>query len=221
MSFTVASVRYKSHQSALPHSNNVVSFLLDIFFAHLVLFSRSYHSHNFVVSQWRASFLTWTVGEITTHCFKDNVTMVTNSINTKAINLLLSTSCNIAFNPTFRTSFLKIRKDYIFEEACFVLLRHDFSRFRFIVLSCIQSSRHWLTHRIGIEFACVYADNWFAQIRWFGDEGFVNHSFACTDNGGTTNHIFTNLLQQVFIAFSKRVKLWICWFMPEIVCQIR
>ena len=34
----------------VPHFNNFVSPLLDIFFAHLVLFSLFYLSHNFVVS---------------------------------------------------------------------------------------------------------------------------------------------------------------------------
>ena len=206
---------------ALPHLNKFVSFLLDMFFAHLVLFPLFYPPHIFVVSQWRATFLTWTVVEITTHCFKDSVTRIRNPINTKAINLRLSTSCNIAFNPTLRTCLLKIRKDHIFEGACFVLSRHDFLRFRVIVASCIQSSRHWLTHRKGIELVCVYADNWLAQSRRLADKNFVNHSLACKDNGGTTNHIFTNFLQQVFVAFSKRVKLWICWFMRANVCQIR
>ena len=93
--------------------------------------------------------------KITTHCFKDSVTMVTNSINTKAINLLLSTSCNIAFNLTFRTSLLKIGKDHNFEGACFVLSGHDFLGLRVIVPSCIQYSTHWLTHRLVIELACV------------------------------------------------------------------
>ena len=187
----------------------------------MVLFPLFYHSHDFVVSQWRASFLKWTIVQITTYCFKDIVTMVTNSINTKAINLLLSTSCNIAFNPILRTSLLKVRKEHIFEGACFVLLSHEFLRFRVIVPSCKQSSRHWLTHRIGIELACVYADNWLAQTRWIADKIFVKHSFTCEDNWGTTNHILTNLLQQVFVASRKRVKLWICWFMQANVCQIR
>ena len=121
-----------------------VYFLLDIFFAHLVLFPLFYPSHNFVVSQWRASFLTWTEVEITIHCFRDSVLiMVTNSINTKAINRLLSKSnCNIALNITFWTSFVKKRKHHIFERTCFVQSRHEFLRFRVIVPSCIQSSRH-------------------------------------------------------------------------------
>ena len=204
---------------ALPYFNNLVSFLLDIFFAHLVLFPLFYPFHIFVVSQWRASLSTWTVVEITNHCFKDSATMVKNSINTKAINLLLSTSCNIAFNLTFRTSLSKRRNDHVFERTCFFLSRHEFLRFSVIVPSCIQFSRHWFTHRIGIEFCCLYADNWLAQIRWFADKSFVTHSFACKDNGGTTNHIFMILLQQVFVVFSKRVKLWICWFMQANVCQ--
>ena len=111
---------------AIPHFNHFVSFLLDLFFAHLVLFHLFYPFHNFVVSQRRASFLAWTVVEITTHCFKDSVTMVTNSINTKAINLLLSTRCYIAFIFTFRTSFLIIGKDHIFKRMSFVLSRHEF-----------------------------------------------------------------------------------------------
>ena len=98
---------------------------------------------------------------ITNHCFKDSVTMVTNSINTKAINLLLSTSCTFAFNPTYRTSLLKIREDHIFERACFVLSSYEFLTFGVIVPFSIQSSRHWLTHPIGIEL--VYADIWLAQ----------------------------------------------------------
>ena len=139
--------------------------------------------------------------------------MVTNSSNTKAINHLLSTSFNIAFNLTFRTSLLKIRKDHIFERACFVLSKDEFLSFTVIVPSYIQSSRHWLTHRKGIELACVFAETWLAQINWFAEKSFVRHSFACKDNEGTTNLFFTNLLQQVFVAFSKRVKLSICWFM--------
>ena len=206
---------------ALPRFDNFVSFLLYIIFAHLVLFPLFYASHNFVVSQSRASFLTWTVVEITTQCFKDSVSMVTNSISTEAINLLLSASCNIAFNLTFRTSLLKIRKDHIFERACFVLSRHEFLRFVVLVPSCLQSSRHRLTHRIGIELACVYVDNWPAQIHWFADKSFVNQSFACKDNGETTKHIFPNLFQQVFVAFSKTLKLWTCWFVQANVCQSR
>ena len=157
-----------------------------------------YPSHTFVVRQGWASFMTWTVVEMATHCFKDSVTMLTNSINTKAINLLLSTSCNIAFNPTFGTSLLKIRKVHIFEKACFVLSRHEFLRFRVIVPSCVQSIWYWLSRRIGIELACVYAHNCLVQMRWFADKSFVNHSLAFKDKEGTTNHIFTNLLQQVF-----------------------
>ena len=158
--------------------------------------------------------MTWTVVEIATHCFKDIVTMVTNSINTKVINLLLSTICNNAFNLTFQTSLLKIRKHHFFLKACFVLSRHEFLRCSVIVPSCIQSSRHWLTHRIGIELACVYANNRLEQSRWFAVKSFFNHSFACKDNGGTTNDIFTDLLQPVFMASSKRVKfdsVDLCW----------
>ena len=206
---------------ALPHFNNFVYFLLDIFFAHLILFPLFYLSHNFVVSQGRAKLLAWTVVVITTHCFKDSVKMVTTSINTKAINLLLSTSRNIAFNFTIRTSMLNLRRNHIFKRACFVLSRRELLRFGVIVPSCIQSSRHWLTHRLGIELTCVYADIWFAHIRLFAEKSFVNHSFACKDNGRTTNHIFTNLLQQVLVVFSKRVKFWICWFLQANVCQIR
>ena len=101
----------------LPHFNNFVSFLLDIFFAHLVLLSLFHPPDNFVVSQWRASFLTWTVVIVTSHSFKKCVTRITN--NTEAINILLSTSCNTAFKVTIRTSLLKMREDHFFERACF------------------------------------------------------------------------------------------------------
>ena len=177
-----------------PVINKFVSFLLDIFFAHLVVFPLLYPTHIFVVSQGQASFLTWIVVEIPTHCFKDSVTTITSSINTKAFDLFLSTSFNIAFNPTFRTSLLKIRKDHVFKGACFVQSRHEFLRFRVIVPSSIQCSRHWLTHQIGRELACVHAVKWLEQIRWFADKSFVNHSLACKHKAGTTNHIFTNLL---------------------------
>ena len=136
-------------------------------------------------------------------------------------SIFLSTSCNIAFNVPFPTNLLNIRKDHISRRACFVLSGHEFLRFNVIVPSCIQSSRHWLTHRKGIELACVYADNSLVQIRWFADKSLVNHSFACKNNGGTTNHIFPNLLQQIFVAFSERVQPWMCWFMQANVCQIR
>ena len=187
---------------ALPLFNNFVSFLLDI---SLHIWSCSfffYPCHKFVVSQWWASFFTWSVVENTTHCFKDSVTMVTNSNNTKAIRYFLSTSCNTDFKVTFWTSLLRIRKDHIFERACFAQSRHEFLRFTVIVPSCIQSSRHWLTLGIRIELVWVYANKWLAPIRLFADESFVNNSFACRDIGGTTEHIFTNLLQQVFVAFN-------------------
>ena len=159
MSFYCRISSVKFPPVALPHFKLFSSVLLYIFFAHLVFFPLFYPSRNFVIIQCRASFLTWTVVEITTHCLKGSVTRVTNSINSKAINLLLSAGCNIAFNATFRMNLLKLGKDHFFERACFVLSGIEFLRFSVIVPSCIQSNGHWLTHRKGIELACVYADD--------------------------------------------------------------
>ena len=116
-----------------------------------------YPSNSFVVSQRRSSFLIWTVVEITFHFFKDSVTMVTNSINTKAINLLMCTSCRTAFNPTFRTSLFKAREDNFFRknvfcsvEACFFKIQYHSS-----ILYTIQWTLVDTSHRDGVGL-CVY-----------------------------------------------------------------
>ena len=57
-----------------------------------------------------------------------------------------------------------------------------------------------------IKLACVNANNRFTNICWIPDKSLIDYSLTCENNRRTSNHIFSNLLQQVFIGLSKKIE---------------
>ena len=150
---------------------------------------------------------------VTTHCFKNSVAIVTNSIYTEDINLLLSTSSDFTLNFAIWSTLLKVWQNHILKGARFVLASCESLSFRIVLPSRIQSRWLWLTHWEGIKLTSIDTNNWFARVWWFAYKSFTHYSFTCEDNRGTTNHILSYLFKQIFIRLCKGIKVWICRFM--------
>ena len=114
---------------ALPHFNNLETFLLYIVSSQCIELSLLATTLNFLFIEGRTQLLTGTEVGKATHGFKHSVAMRTEPINTESVNFLLSACCKEAFNFTFWSCSLEIRHDHIFKAAGLVLSRCASTRF--------------------------------------------------------------------------------------------
>ena len=88
--------------TTLPHFFYGVSFSpMYLFEDHLFPFPGS--TFDFVINKAGSSFLTGAEMEITTHCFKNSLTMVAITINTEAISFLLCSCSVVTLNFAIRS----------------------------------------------------------------------------------------------------------------------
>ena len=92
----------------LLHRNDLVSFLLFVSSKHLVLFIFYSPLHTCITDK-NSCFLTSTKVITISHSFKDNVTLIANSVYSETINFLLLTSGNITLNSTLRLKSLQYK----------------------------------------------------------------------------------------------------------------
>ena len=147
--------------------------------------------------------------------------MTTNSINTEAINLLLSTSSDINLNVAIWLTSLKLWQNHILKGARFVLASCESLGFRILLPTRIHWSWHWLAHWVGIKLTSIGTNNWFAQVWCFAYKNSIYRSFTGEDNRRTAQDIFSYLLEQNFIRLCKRIKFWISRFMQTNIAQTR
>ena len=127
--------------------------------------------------------------------------------------------CVETLNFTVRSLSLEIWHNHILKVSGFVLLRCNSIRFCVIFPSRVYSCWHGLAHRIRMQLTCVNANNRFTNISWIPDQNLIDYSFTCEDDRRTTNHIFSNLLQQVFIGFGKWVEFGAGSFVEQIFAK--
>ena len=110
---------------ALPHFNNLETFLLYLVSSQCIDLSLLAIASNILFNERRTQLLTGTEVVKATHGFKHSVAMRTKPINTEGVNFLLSACCEEAFNFTIRSCTLKFRHDHIFKAAGLVLSRYE------------------------------------------------------------------------------------------------
>ena len=155
------------------------------------------------------------------HSLKHSNTMCAKTIYFETINLFLNSFGVETLNVTVRFLSSEIWHNHVLKGSRFVLLRFKHIRFCVIFPSRVQSCWHGLTHRIRIKLACVKANSRFTKNSWILDKSFIDYGFTCEDDRKTINHIFSNLLQQVFIGFSKWIEFGTGRFVETNICQVR
>ena len=149
----------------LPHRNNLKSFLSYVTSTHLVLILFLYSPFNVFITQRSSCFLTRAIVIIKSHSFKNSAIRIANSVYTETINYLLSISCNITLNFTVRSKWLEKLQDHILERTWFVLAWCEALTLTLILPSCIQTSRYWLTHWVGIKLTGIISNHRLAYFR--------------------------------------------------------
>ena len=198
---------------AIPHFNNLETFLLYIVSSQCIELSLFATTLNILFSEGRTQFLTRTEVLKANHGFKHSVAMRTKPINTETVNnFLLSACCKEAFNLTFWSCSLEVRHDQIFKAAGFVLSRYETTRIGIEFPTRIKIGRHGLALRVGSLLASINPNNRFAYVCRLSDKSFINNCFPCENDRWTTNSIFSNFFPMVFISFRQWIELCISRF---------
>ena len=113
----------------LPNFNILETFLLNIVSSQCIELSLLATTFNILFSERRTQLSTDAEVVKAIHGFKHSVAMRTKSINTEAVNFLLSACFKEAFNFTFWFCSLEKRHDHIFKAAGLVLSRYESTRF--------------------------------------------------------------------------------------------
>ena len=114
---------------ALPHFNDLVTFLLYIVSSQCIELSLFATTLTIFFSERGTQLLTGTEVVKATHGFKHSVATRTKPVNTEAVNFLLSACCKEDLYSTFRSCSLKIRHDHTFKAAGLLLSRYESTRF--------------------------------------------------------------------------------------------
>ena len=162
----------------------------------------------FFSERW-ADHLTETKLVKTIYCFEHSVAMRAKPIDTEAGIFLLSPCIVEALNFTIKSCSLKIRHDHVFKATGLVLSRFESTGFLMDILTRINIGGRRLTHQVGVELAGINRTNRFAYVCSLSDTSFINNCFACKNDRWTTNDVFSNFLQYVFISFCEGIKFCI------------
>ena len=143
-----------------PHSHisiavNLLTFFLNIVLSQCIKVSRFSSTLDiFFSGQWK-HILARTKMIKATHSFKYCIPVRTKSIQTKAVNFLLSVGCIKTFNFTVRSLSLKERHDHLFKTTCFVLSRCESTGFWKQILACVQFRRHRFAHWVWVKLTRI------------------------------------------------------------------
>ena len=151
---------------------------------------------------------------IASNGFENSVSMIETFEYTETINFFhLSTCSNTSLNSTVWLSCMKIWKNHIHDRAGFVLACRGALGFTAIFPSGLLTSRHWLTHWLGMILYSTKSHKVFAQIQFFPYKSFIHYNRQDKEYRRVTSHIFFDFLNQIPIQFIEGIKLWICWFL--------
>ena len=140
----------------------------------------SFLFHNEGLFNYRKScLLTTKVITGTTSFLNHCVAMSTKSISIETINVLLSSCCVEAPNPTTLSHSLKVRHDHIFESSRSVHTELESLQICFKIVNSVEIYSHWLKHWVGLKLASIFSANRFANNCGLAGVSLVNNNFTC------------------------------------------
>ena len=138
--------------------------------------------------------------------------MKTKPIKNERVNFPLSECSTEALNFTIRSSPLKSRHYHVFKATGLFLLRYDSTGFWIVIPTSTKTGGHGLIHRIGVSLAGINPKYSFAYVWKLSKKTFTNNCFAWKNDKWTTNDVFSNFFQQVFISLCGRIDYCFGWF---------
>ena len=148
---------YKDTITHTPTSQQfgILSVVCNLYASHLAPFSLvpsqyQHHSEQFVLLEKDNVIRT-------SQNFRNSVTMMANSDHREKINFFTSTSDNITLYFTVWSKSLRTWQDHTLERTWLVLALCEELALTLILQSCIQTSRHWLAHSVGLKLTGIYS----------------------------------------------------------------
>ena len=133
----------------------------------------------------------------TSHGFKHSVTMSTKAIQTEIIYFVQIPGSLNALNLAIRSSILPMVHHHVLKASSPTLNENKLFRHQFPIW-CITES--------------AFLDTWRNDLKDFSitNFGLPSNCFPCENNGRSSDHIFSDFVQNISIMFSEWVKFCIC-----------
>ena len=150
---------------------------------------------NFLLSERRTSFWTWTILIIASYGFKHSLSVSSKVINTVCINSFRCTRRIEIFHVILWLDSLKGRHDHIFKTSRLVLTRFKLANILIWFPSRMQTSWQCLTDTERLKLSSINSDNGLEPCCRIPNKSIVRNSFPCKYYRWCANQVLMCFLQ--------------------------